>query len=139
METMTDTAAAALARKFARKECNARFDALEKAEIEHRAALALTDGRVSWDDLRDFRARQKITGAAWLDARREWFSATAAYCSADADYCGAIFEQAKVNIRLSDNAETRKAYGKAIRARKAAVNREHKAISAARAAARAAA
>ena len=133
MTPTTDTVAAtALARKQARRECNARFDALEKAEIEHRAALALTDGQVPWDDLIAAWALQKITGAAWLDTRRAWFAATVAYCSADADYCGAIFEQAKVNIRLNDNAETRKAYGKAIRARKAAVNREHKAISAAR-------
>ena len=135
MTTPTNTAAAALARKLARKECNARFDALEKVEIEHRAALALTDGRLPWDDLVAAWAVQKITGAAWLDARRAWFVAAAAYCSADVAFHDAAFELAKVNIRANDNAETRKAYGKAIRAKRAAVNREHKAICAARTAA----
>jgi hypothetical protein len=131
--TESATAAAALARKLARKECNKKFNALEKVEIEHRAALALTDDRVSWDDLRDFRARQEITGAAWLDARRAWFVAEAAYCAADVAFQDAAFEVAKLNIRANDNAETRKAYGKAIRAKRAAIDREYKAIRAARA------
>lgn len=132
MTTPTETvAAAALARKQARRECNARFDAFEQAQAEHRAAMALTDGRVSWDDLREFRARQEVTSAAWYATRRAWLMSVVTYCTADADYCGAMFELAKVNIRANDNAETRKAYGKAIRARKAAINREAKAIRAA--------
>ncbi len=124
---------AALARKLARKECNAKFKALEKVEIEHRAALALTDGRLPWDDLVAAWALQKITGAAWLDARRAWFVAEAAYCAADVAFQDAAFEVAKLNIRANDNAETRKAYGKAIRAKRAAIDREYKAIRAARA------
>lgn len=140
MSTKTNTAdATALARKLARKECNAKFAILEMAEIEHRAALALTDGRVSWDDLRDFRARQKITGAAWLEARRAWFVAVADYCAADYEYTKELFEIAKSEIRANDNQDTRKAYGKAIRANRAAAKREQKAKRAAAAAAKAAA
>jgi hypothetical protein len=132
---MTDNsnslAAAALARKIASKECKAKFNEYDAATTEHRAALALTKDRLFLEELRAAWARQEITCAAWKATRRAWLVAVEAYCAADYVYCDARFEAVKIEIRMNDNAETRAAYGKAIRAKKAAVNRECKARRAA--------
>ena len=146
----TNTAAdAALARKLARRECNAKFAVVEKIREEMLAINAandalqarrycttgvrLTDADAETlnQDLQTCEARGAASVDAWRPANRAWLVAVAAYCSADYEYTAALFEVAKSEIRANDNEDTRKAYGKAIRAKRAAVNREYKAKRAA--------